>query len=98
MDPNFLAPEMTQRLALVSIEASNIVGGALLCLKTLAFRLFQKVHETSMARDALACRFGVAVSQVLAHQASTESNRGQPLVSRPRMWNLSMIKDQSLHA
>ena len=74
---------MTQRLASVCMEASKIVGGALLCLKTLAFRSFQTVHVTSMVRDALAWRFDMPLSQVLAHQASTESKRGQPLVSRP---------------
>ena len=96
MDPNFFAPAMTQRLASVSMEASNIVDGVLLCLKTLAFRSFQIVHETSMVRDALGWRFGVSLSQVLAHQASTKSNKGQPEASSPRMWYLSMIKDQSL--
>ena len=96
MDPNFFAPAMTQRLASVSMEASNIVGGALLCLKTLAFHSFQIVQETSMVRDALAWRFGVSLSQVLAHQASTESNKGQVFVSSPRMWYFSMTKDHSL--
>ena len=87
---------MIQRLASVVMEASNAVGGALFCLNTLAFCSFQIVHETSMVRDALACLNGVALSQVLAHQASTVSNKGQVFVSSPRMWYLSMTKDHSL--
>lgn len=84
-DPNFLAPAVTQRLASVEMMLSKIVGGALLSLKTLAFRSFQIVHDTSMVREALACLFGVPASHVLAHQALTESIKCQEEVSSPKM-------------
>src|SRR3954466_6053875 len=75
---------------------SKIIGGALLCLKTLEFLSFHIVQETSMVIEAMDFRCGVVAPVLLAHHSMTEPSVSQVEVSMWASPSLMMIKFHSL--
>ena len=71
--PSFLALAVTQRLASSVTILRRIGGGALLCLKILAFHSFHIVEDTSMVREAIALLLGFVMSVLLSHQSKSDS-------------------------
>lgn len=54
IDPNFFAPAVIQRFALVMMMLRKIVDVVLLLQITIEFLSFHKVHDTSMVSKAMA--------------------------------------------
>src|SRR4051812_44734595 len=76
----------------------KIIGGALLCLKTLEFLSFHIVQETSMIIEAMAFRCGVVAPVLLARHSMTEPSMSQVEVSMWASPSLMMIKFHNLMA